>query len=406
VLDLLADFGTNDPTLALAKAAMGCPYQWDPESHSLYAFSAHDVNRVMTSRDFWSEQGPDHRIVGLAENDRRSWANLSDFFSLWPVFSDGNHHKRMRRATRRLLRSALTPELLGSCERLATHRLATAADGTFDWIDHVARPLAIEALRNLLGGPDADELIYLSRSIMEELAAPRIEAARVDDALEALDELRCWLRKALVSPASPFLAEIADVSRDEDLGLESALALLTQIVTGAYDPILTSLGYVGERVTGELLTALPSQVVREEVFRLATPFRFASRYARHPVTIGHHHFGPGDRIVLCLGTANLDPSRYPEPLEFRQRKESSLSLSFGAGLHYCPGAPLARAIVTLLLNSLVTSGVHFDVARVEREPQLPMLRYRRLAGQLTPSTGLAASPDPRPLVPGKNHTDE
>ena len=154
---------------------------------------------------------------------------------------------------------------------------------------------------------------------------------------------------------------------------------------------MTSLGYVGERVTGKLLTALPSQVVREEVFRLATPFRFASRYARHPVTMGHHRFGPGDRIVLCLGTANLDPDRYPELLGFRQRKkESSLSLSFGAGPHHCPGALLARAIVTLLLNSLVTSGVHFDAAHVEREPQLPMLRYRRLDGRLTPSVRACA----------------
>ena len=163
MLDLQADFSTNNPTLALAEAAMGCRYQWDPESYSFYAFSAHDVNRVLTSRDFWSQQGPDYRIVNLTENGRRSWTELSNFFSHWPVFSDGNHHRRMRRATIRLLRNAVTPELLVSCERLVTRRLTTAVDSTFDWMDHVARPLAVEALRNLLGGADADELVQLSR---------------------------------------------------------------------------------------------------------------------------------------------------------------------------------------------------------------------------------------------------
>jgi cytochrome P450 len=194
----------------------------------------------------------------------------------------------------------------------------------------------------------------------------------------------------LADPPSAFVAGLAELWDDEKLGPDSATALLTQIVTGAYEPTVTALCLAGERVTGEVLAELPAQTVREETIRLATPFRFASRYARRPVNVGPHRLDVGDRIILCLGTANLDPDDYPNPLEFRQRRGLPRSLSFGAGEHYCPGAPLAQAIVGVLLDSLVRLGVHFVVERAEREPELLMLRYRRLDGRLVRSGGSPA----------------
>lgn len=86
--------------------------------------------------------------------------------------------------------------------------------------------------------------------------------------------------------------------------------------------------------------------------------------------------------MLCLGTANLDPGRYPAPLEFRQRTGVPPSSSFGAGPHYCVGGRLARAIIEVLLNCLAKLGVYFIADQVEREPELPMLRYRRMTGRL------------------------
>lgn len=391
MLDVFGDFSSDDPAAALAEAVGSCPYQWEAETHALYAFRAHEVRRVLTSKDFWSERAPDRRSASLAEEDRERRAKLKEFFAHWPVFSDGDHHVRVRHLAIRLLREVVAPELLGSCERLVRHRLTEAGERSFDWMERVARPLTRAAIATLTGAADVDRLIGLGSVIMNELATPRIEMARIDAALEAIDVLREWLRAALEDPPSPFVAGLAELWDDEKFGPDSATALLTQIITGAYDPTVTALCQVAERVTGRLLAELPPQTVREEVFRLATPFRFASRYARRPVTVGPHRLEVGDRIILCLGTANLDPDHYPRPLEFRRQGEPVRSLSFGAGAHYCPGAPLAQAIVGVLIDVFVDLGVHFVVERVEREPELSMLRYRRLHGRLVRSAGSPAA---------------
>jgi cytochrome P450 len=384
--DLFVDPGSHEQAGVSAETAVQCPFQRDSATRSRYAFSAHEVNHVLTSRDFWSEQGPDHRLESLSEEEREQWAKLDEFFVRWPVFSDGEHHKRMRHAAVRLLRGAVTPEFLGACERLVARQLADVADATFDWMAHVAHPLAVETLRLLVGSADSGRLIQMSRQIMAELATPGIDVSRVDAALRAVDDLHDWLRDSLAEPESRFLTEMAALWHDEEFGPNRAVALLTQIVTGAYDPIVACLGLIGERVTGELLATLPVRTLRDEVFRLATPFRFTSRYARHPVTLGHRRFDTGDRIVLSLGAANLDPVRYPNPLELKGRTTSPYSFSFGAGPHYCPGAPVAQAVVEVVLDSFLRSNTQFVATRVERAPDLQILRYDKLEGRVVRSS--------------------
>ncbi|MFK8850814.1 cytochrome P450 [Streptomyces sp. Ac-502] len=242
--------------------------------------------------------------------------------------------------------------------------------------------MAREAVADLAGRDNADHLLGMAAAVMHELAAPEVDMVRIDLALEAVDGLRDWLAGEIHRPSSRFLAGLADVWSDEHLGPDYAAALLAQFITGSYEPILTALCVAGELATAPLMAGLPVRSVREEVLRLATPFRFASRYARRPVTVGPHHLGTGDRVTVCLGTANLDPRRYPEPLDVAERREIPRSFSFGFGKHYCPGAPIARTVIDALLKTMLGLGVRFEVEEMQREPELPMLRYRQLKGHL------------------------
>ncbi|MEI7033754.1 cytochrome P450 [Streptomyces pratensis] len=383
MVDLYGDFGSTDPAVTLYEAVEnGCPYQRDPDSQTLYAFRADDVKDILTDKNFWSERSSDRRLASLSEEEKERRTKLKDFFARWPVFSDADYHKHVRHIAIRLLRDVDTPELVASCEKLIDSRICEAGEGPFDWMDRIARPLAHDAIAAVTGAADTALLIDLGGAVMDELATPRIDMERIDAALAAVDALRDWLGDALADPPSAFVAGLADLWNDEAYGPKSATALLTQIVTGAYDPLVTTLCVAAEKVTAEALTELPRRALREEVLRLATPFRFASRYARRPVTVGPYRLDAGDRVNLCLGTANLDAHHYPGPLEIRHREENPRSLSFGAGEHYCPGAPLAQAVVGVLLDTLTRLGVRFSVERVEREPELPMLRYRRLDGRL------------------------
>ncbi|WP_371793750.1 cytochrome P450 (plasmid) [Streptomyces sp. NBC_01471] len=381
MLDVFGDFSTQDPATALAEAVAACPFQESAENGGIYALRADDVRHVLTSREFWSQSSSDQRIDSLPEVDRSQRRRLKEFFAHWPVFSDSDYHTQVRRVALRLLRAAVTPALLTACATVADDRLAAMGEGSVDWLTELANPLAREVVAALTGHSDADVLIRLGRAVMDELATPRLDMARIERAITAVDGMRDWLRAARTAPRTPFVAGVGELWDDPAFGPEVATALLTQVVTGAHDPTATALCVVGERVTGDMLTRTPVPQLREEVLRLATPFRFANRYARVPVHVGPYHLDRGDRINLCLATANLDPKHYADPLQIRDRG-ASRSFSFGAGEHYCPGAPLARAVVDVLLESLKRLGGHFHAEHIEREPELPMLRYRTLQGRL------------------------
>ncbi|MVO87789.1 cytochrome P450 [Streptomyces sp. p1417] len=382
MLDVFGDFSREDPAAALAEAAAACPFQEAAENGGLYAFRADDVRHILTSGEFWSQRSTDRRLAPLPEEDRRRRSSLKEFFAHWPVFSDSGYHKRIRSVSLSLLRGTVTPQLRATCTWVADERLAAVGEEPFDWLDEVARPLAWEVVAALTGRVGATVLIELSRSVMDELATPRLDMERIDRALASVDGLREWLRAARTAPPTPFVAGVAKLWDDPAFGPESATALLTQVVTGAHDPTVAALCVVGERITCDLLSSTFVPRLREEVFRLATPFRFASRYARGPVSVGPYRLEEGDRVNLCLAAANLDPGHYPDPLRIQNRGATSRSLSFGAGGHYCPGAPLARSVVEVLLEALKRAGAEFRADLVEREPELPTLRYRALRGRL------------------------
>lgn len=386
MLDVLGDYSARDPFAALADAVRGCPYQAAAENGGPYALRAADVRTLLTSDDVWSQRSADRRVAGLSEQDAARRTELKRFFSYWPVFSDSEYHARARRTVVRLLRGTVTPELVAACTELFEERLATPTGESFDWVEEVARPTGREMIAALVGRADAVRLISLSEAVMDELAAAQLDLALIDRALAAVGELRSWLEAARKDPPTPFVAKLGKVWDDPTYGPEAATAFLTQMITGAYDPTTTALCIVGERVRAEALSGLSVIVLREEVLRLATPFRFATRYARRPVSVGPYRLEADDRINLCLATANLDPEEFPDPLEIRAREHAARVLSFGAGKHYCPGALLARTVVEALLTSLKKAQVVFDAEHTEWEPELPILRYRKLLGSLVPAT--------------------
>lgn len=398
MLDVFGDFSQDDPATALAEAAAGCPYQAAAENGGIYAFRADDVRHIMSSPQFWSQRSTDLRLAHLPDADRERRARLKAFFAHWPVFSDSDYHKRIRLVTLRLLRGIVTPQVRAGYARVADERLAAVGGAPFDWLTEVARPLAREVVAAMTGQAGATPLIELSRAVMDELATARLDMERIEQALASVEGLRDWLDAARAAPPTPFVAGIARLWDDPDFGPETATALLTQVVTGAHDPTLAALCVVGERVTHDQLDHLFLPRLREEVFRLATPFRFASRYAREPVTVGPYELAVGDRVNLCLATANLDPEHHRDPLRVQDRGAAARSLTFGAGDHYCPGAPLARSAVEALLEALKRAGVAFRAEHVEREPELPTLRYRTLRGRLVRPVPADPGPQPAPAA--------
>jgi unspecific monooxygenase len=91
-----------------------------------------------------------------------------------------------------------------------------------------------------------------------------------------------------------------------------------------------------------LSTPASTEALVEELIRFDAPLHLFTRYALQDVEVHGISLKLGDRIGLLLGAANRDPDRFSGPHRLKPDRDEGTSLSFGAGIHFCIGAPLAR----------------------------------------------------------------
>ncbi|HEY5036742.1 MAG TPA: cytochrome P450, partial [Chthoniobacterales bacterium] len=106
----------------------------------------------------------------------------------------------------------------------------------------------------------------------------------------------------------------------------------------------------------------------DELLRFDPPLHLFTRYALEDVEIAGVRLRQGEKIGLLLGAANRDPERFPEPDALKVGRSPNPHVAFGAGIHFCIGAPLARLELAIALPILF-----------ERLPGLRLakaLRYR------------------------------
>jgi unspecific monooxygenase len=90
----------------------------------------------------------------------------------------------------------------------------------------------------------------------------------------------------------------------------------------------------------------------EETLRICAPVHIFQRWALEPAEIDGVSFKRGDKVSLILAAANLDPAKFTDPLTFKPDRSEAANLSFGAGIHFCIGAPLARLELNVVLPIL------------------------------------------------------
>ena len=90
----------------------------------------------------------------------------------------------------------------------------------------------------------------------------------------------------------------------------------------------------------------------EECLRFDTPLHLFERVAQEPVTLRDGwDLRRGDRVALLLGAANHDPAVFERPEVFLPGRAAKPHLSFGGGIHFCIGAPLARLELAIALDA-------------------------------------------------------
>ena len=148
-------------------------------------------------------------------------------------------------------------------------------------------------------------------------------------------------------PSSPAL-----VPQGEKLSENELVTTAILILNAGHEATVHSIGN-GIKALLELAIMEPiTEPIIEEILRYDAPLHLFTRYALEDMEYAGIKLKKGEEVGLMLGAANRDPSRFESPDQFITSRETNPHVSFGAGIHFCIGAPLARLEMLIALQTL------------------------------------------------------
>lgn len=277
---------------------------------------------------------------------------------------------------RRLITQAFTPRTVAQLEprvvELTAELLdAVAGKSEFDLVGDLSYPLPVIVIAELLGIPGSDRDLFrhwaeLLLSKNHELQAGTIPDAKMSEsAAEELGKMRDYLfahvkdrrttaRGDLISKLVVAEVDGERLSDTEVVNFVNFLLLAGHLTTTLLlgnamlcldeDPSALA-GLRADR------TAVP--VALEEVLRYRPPVVFQYRLARVPTTLEGVEIAPLTPVVTWILSGNRDERPFADPDRFQPRRSPNPHLTFGHGIHFCLGAPLARLESRIVLNALL-----------------------------------------------------
>jgi cytochrome P450 len=315
-----------------------------------------DVNRTLRDRRL-GRQKPPGAADSIANPGERAHLAAFDAVEANSLLElEPPVHTRLRTLVNRAFVSRQVERLRPRLEALANELVDTFGAGEIDLLPSFVTPIPITVIAEMLGVPVAmgPRLLDWSHRMVAMYMHGRNRKAE-DSANEAANEFAAFLRSYVDErrrkPCDDLLsllitAQDGEQKLSEDELVSSVILLLnagheaTVHQTGnAVRSILLSAGDPGALFATPEATA----ATVEECLRHDAPLHMFTRYAYETVDLGDGALlQPGEQVGLMLGMANRDPGAFAAPERFDPARADQKNVSFGAGIHFCIGAPLAR----------------------------------------------------------------
>ena len=290
-------------------------------------------------------------------------------------------HTRLRGLVNRAFVSRQIERLRPQIELLANELVDEFQPArSIDLLHAFATPVPITVITSMMGLPNEDgaQLLDWSHAMVKMYTPSRDHEAELE-ANEAARKFAEYLAEKVAErrkqPGDDLLS-ILIAARDhgEKLSdaelISSAILLLNAgheaTVHQTGNAVLTILAQGGDPRRFFADSATTARTI-EECLRIDAPLHMFTRYAYERVEISPGiELEPGQQVGLLLGAANRDPKAFSDPARFDPDRSDQKNVSFGAGLHFCIGAPLARLELQTSLKILFDRLPEMELAETPR----------------------------------------
>jgi cytochrome P450 len=394
-LDLTDPAVVADPYPSFARAREVAPVQWHEGLQLWLAFTHAEANAVLRDRRLgriWRDKEPAERFGQFNLIHRNAILEM-----------EPPEHTRLRRLISAAFARGHVERLRPWVQQLADRlvdELVERSGGSepVDVLTGMAEQLPVEVIAQLLGVPEADKPLLRPWSnaivkMYEYGRPPAVEDAAERAAAEFVEYLCGLAAERRTNLGEDLLSHLVS-TRDADGDKLTEDELVTTCV------LLLNAGHEATvNVSGNGLLALlehPDQLQRlredpaqlptaiEELMRFDSPLQLFERTATEDVEIGGITVERGQKIAALLGAANHDPAVFADPETLDVGRTDNPHISFGAGIHFCIGAPLARVELQASFGALLGRTSRLELGRpARRRPEFVIRGLAELPVVLT-----------------------
>lgn len=290
-------------------------------------------------------------------------------------------HTRLRALVNRAFVSRNVEQLRPRIERLANKLIdGFEADGQVELLRAFAAPVPAIVIAEMIGLPAdmAMQLVDWSNRMVAMYMFGVTHETELDAnqaSIEFMDYVRKMIGERRRQPREDLLTHMLTTEIDgEKLTEDEVISTTILLLNAGHEATVHT---TGNGVKAILESGLDpkalfaddeqTEATVEECVRYDAPLHMFTRYALQDVTLDNGlSFKQGETIGLMLGAANRDPARFVVANRFDPFRKDGANVSFGAGIHFCIGAPLARIELQVAMKTLFD---RLPGLRLAAEPQ-------------------------------------
>jgi cytochrome P450 len=367
------------------------PVHWN-ELYELWVVTRHDDLVWLTrNHEQFSSQvmanDPRPAYPAIYESDNELYDYVKSYQADMFIQHDRPDHLEMRK----VLHAFFTPKSMEEWRPLvksATKELLDAAEdqGDVDLMRDLAVPLPVLVIAEMMGVPESERPII--RNLAEKLLnLGRGEPDRMRvlaEGMRGMDEyINPMVEERMKNPKDDFISVLASGEKSgvftrEQVLINAALLLLAGHETTINLICNGTLSFMNNRDQWDLLKADPEgMMVRatEEALRYDSPVKSITRIASEDVEMRGKTLKKNDRIRWFISAANRDPHKFENPDVMDITRWPNPHVAFGAGIHHCLGATIARVEGQEVFRELAERYPNLQPKTTEMEYQ-PSLTFR------------------------------